>query len=165
MGLDWAYVGLNRKQVDTITTRKIYADSWIIFEDVRWYVDSSAIVVRWSESYSAWDTWWVVCLWSMIKDIEELEKLNMTMHKKLLMDLILQSLIHSLWNYYMNKYYSTLTELINMLVNKGSWKVQRYILGEPKESFTCLQKVCRIAQNWSYNFFFIRFWCMLRILI
>ena len=42
----------------------------------------------------------------MIKDIEELENLDMTMHKKLLMDLILQFLIHmdSLWNYYMNKY-------------------------------------------------------------
>ena len=72
---------------------------------------------------------------TMIEDIEELEKLDVIMHKKLLMNLILQSLIHMdrLWNYYMNKYYSILTELINMLVTKGSWKVQRYIPKEPKE--------------------------------
>ena len=57
----------------------------------------------------------------MIKDIEELEKLDMTMLKKLQIDLILQSLIYigSLENYYMNKYYSILTELVNMLVTKG----------------------------------------------
>ena len=52
----------------------------------------------------------------MINDTKELEKLDMTMHKKLLMDLILQFLINmsSLWNYYMNKYYSNLTELFNI---------------------------------------------------
>ena len=28
-------------------------------------VDSSTSVVRWSESYSAYDAWWTVSLWSL----------------------------------------------------------------------------------------------------
>ena len=59
------------------------------------------------------------CL-TMINDLEELEKLEMTMHKELQVDLILQSLRSSYgWfivNYHMNKIDSTLSELLNMLV-------------------------------------------------
>ena len=54
----------------------------------------------------------------MIKDLEELEKLDMMMQKKLQVDLILQSLT-SLYdqfivNYHMNKLNYTLSELVNM---------------------------------------------------
>ena len=56
----------------------------------------------------------------MIKDIKELQKLEMNMYKKLQVDLILQSLSDSygqfIMNYHMNKIDSTLSELLNMLV-------------------------------------------------
>ena len=59
------------------------------------------------------------CL-TMIKDIEELQKLRMNMDKKLWVDLILQSLPDSygqfIMNYHMNKIYATLLELLNMLM-------------------------------------------------
>ena len=59
------------------------------------------------------------CL-TMIKDIEELQKLEMNMDKELQVDLILQSLPDSygqfIMNYYMNKIDATLLELLNMLV-------------------------------------------------
>ncbi|XP_010930442.1 uncharacterized protein [Elaeis guineensis] len=55
-----------------------------------------------------------------IKDIKELQKLNMTIHKDLLVDLILQSIPDSygqfIVNYHKNKIESTLSELLNMLV-------------------------------------------------
>ena len=56
----------------------------------------------------------------MIKDLKELEKLNMTMQEELQVDLILQSLT-SLYgqfivNYHMNKIDCILTELLNILV-------------------------------------------------
>ena len=59
------------------------------------------------------------CL-TMIKDIEELQKLEMTMDKELQVDLILQFFPNSyekfIMNYRMNKIDSTLSELLNMLV-------------------------------------------------
>ena len=56
----------------------------------------------------------------VIKDIEDLEKLELEMQKKLYMDLILQSLTSSysqfIINFYMNKLDCIISELINMLV-------------------------------------------------
>ena len=46
----------------------------------------------------------------------------------------------------MNKHYSTLIQLIDMLVTKEPRKVQRHILGKPKEILTCFWKVYQIAQ-------------------
>ena len=72
------------------------------------------------------------CL-TMIKDIEELQKLEMMMDKKLHVDLIFQSLSDSfrqfIMNYHMNKIYSTLSELLNMLVTaEGTLKGSRGIV-------------------------------------
>ena len=57
---------------------------------------------------------------TMIKDIEELQKLRMNMDKELQVDLILQSFSDSyeqfIMNYHINKIDSTLSELLNMLV-------------------------------------------------
>ena len=69
------------------------------------------------------------CL-TMIKDLEELEKLGMSMHKELQIDLILQSLPDSfgqfIVNYHMNKIECTKTELLNMLVTaEGALKGSR----------------------------------------
>ncbi|XP_073099946.1 uncharacterized protein [Elaeis guineensis] len=69
------------------------------------------------------------CL-TMIKDMEELEKLGMSMDKKLQIDMILQSLIDSymqfIVNYHMNKIQCTKLELLNMLVTtKGTLKSSR----------------------------------------
>ncbi|MDM1786904.1 hypothetical protein, partial [Acinetobacter bereziniae] len=59
------------------------------------------------------------CL-NMIKDLEELEKLGMSMDKELQIDLVLQSLTDSygqyIVNFHMNKIQCTLAELMNMLV-------------------------------------------------
>nr|XP_029121228.1 uncharacterized protein LOC114914360 [Elaeis guineensis] len=56
----------------------------------------------------------------MIKDLEELEKLDISIDKELQIDLILQSLIDSygqfIVNFYMNKIQCTLTKLMNMLI-------------------------------------------------
>ena len=56
----------------------------------------------------------------MIKDFEELEKLDMSMDKDLQVDLILQSLTDSyrqfIVNFYMNEIQCTIYELVNMLV-------------------------------------------------
>ena len=58
------------------------------------------------------------CL-TMIKDLEELEKLDMSMDKDLQVDLILQSLTYSygqfVVNSYINKIQCTIYELVNML--------------------------------------------------
>ena len=58
----------------------------------------------------------------VIKDIKELEKLDMTMHKKLLVDLIIQSLPivygQFMINYHINNLDSTLSGLIKILVTK-----------------------------------------------
>ena len=72
------------------------------------------------------------CL-TIIKDIEELQKLCMNMDKKLQVDLILQSLPdlygQFIINYHMNKIDSTLPELLNMLVIvKGTLKSSRGIV-------------------------------------
>ena len=69
------------------------------------------------------------CL-TMIKDIEELQKLRMNMDKELQVDLILQSLSDSygqfIMNYHMNKIDTTLPELLNILVTvKGTLKSSR----------------------------------------
>ena len=66
----------------------------------------------------------------MIKNLEELEKLDMTMHRELQVDLILQSFIGSrgqfIVNYHMNKIDYTLTELLVMLVTtEGTLKSLR----------------------------------------
>ena len=57
---------------------------------------------------------------TMIKDLEKLEKLGMTMHKELQTDLIPQSLPASyeqfIVNYHMNKTVCNKTELLNKLV-------------------------------------------------
>ena len=57
---------------------------------------------------------------TMIKDIEELQKLGLNMDKELQVDLIFQSFFDSygqfIMNYYMNKIDSTLPKLLNMLV-------------------------------------------------
>ena len=57
---------------------------------------------------------------TMIKDIEEPQKLEINIDKELQVDLILQSLLDSygqfIMNYHMNKIDSTLSELLNMLV-------------------------------------------------
>ena len=63
----------------------------------------------------------------MIKDIKQLEKLGIPIHRKLQIDLILQSLTSSFaqfyMNYNMNKLNYTLLELMNMLVsNEGILK-------------------------------------------
>ena len=59
------------------------------------------------------------CL-SMIKDLTELEKLEMTMHNELHVHLMQQSLSSSfgqfIVKYHMNKIDSTLQKLLNMLV-------------------------------------------------
>ena len=59
------------------------------------------------------------CL-TMIKDLEELEKLDLTIQKKLQVDLILQFLTSSygqfIINYHMNKLDCALLKLVNMLV-------------------------------------------------
>ena len=56
----------------------------------------------------------------MIKDLKELEKLDMSKDKKLLIDLILQSLTDSyaqfIVNIYMNKIQCTIAKLVNILV-------------------------------------------------
>ena len=56
----------------------------------------------------------------IIKNLEELEKLGMSIQKELQVDLILQFLISSysqfIINYHMNKIDCTLSELINTLV-------------------------------------------------
>ena len=92
----------------------------------------------------------------MNKEIQELTIRHMIIHKKSLIDLILQSLIYtdSLWNYYMNKYYSILTKLVNMLITKGSWKVQRYIPGEPKE---CWHTFGRFVELLKFDLWFSLF--------
>ena len=66
----------------------------------------------------------------MIKDLEELEKLGMTMHKELQTDLILQSFPDSyekfIVNYHINKIDCTLAKLLNMLVTvEGALKSSR----------------------------------------
>ena len=57
---------------------------------------------------------------TVIKDIEELEKLELEMQKELQMNLILQSLMSSysqfIINFHMNKLDYTIFELVNMLV-------------------------------------------------
>ena len=67
---------------------------------------------------------------TMIKDIEELQKLGMNMNKEPQVDLIMQSLPDSygqlIMNYHMNKIDSTLPELLNMLViTEGTLKNSR----------------------------------------
>ena len=56
----------------------------------------------------------------MIKDLEKLEKLDMSMDKELQIDLILQSLIDShgqfVVNFHRNKIQCIIYELVNMLV-------------------------------------------------
>lgn len=56
----------------------------------------------------------------MIKDLEKLEKLGMSLHETLQIDLILQSLTNSYeWfiiNYHMNKIWCTKAKLVNILV-------------------------------------------------
>ena len=66
----------------------------------------------------------------MIKDIEQLEKLGIPIHKELQVDLIFQSLTSSfasfVMNYNINKLNYTLPELMNMLVsNEGTLKSLR----------------------------------------
>ena len=60
----------------------------------------------------------------MIKDIKKLKRLDMTMHKELLVDLILQSLfsLYGLFmvNYYMNDHLSILSKLVKVLLTKKS---------------------------------------------
>ena len=67
---------------------------------------------------------------TVIKDIEELGKLELDMQKKLQIDLILQSLtsLYSQFiiNFYVNKLDCTIPELINMLVTiKRTLKILR----------------------------------------
>ena len=67
---------------------------------------------------------------TVIKNIEELEKLRLEIQKELQMYLILQSLMSSysqfIINFYMNKLDCTIPELINMLVTtKGTLKSSR----------------------------------------
>ncbi|XP_073112285.1 uncharacterized protein [Elaeis guineensis] len=61
---------------------------------------------------------------TMIKNLEELEKLDMSIDKELYIDLILQSLTDSfvqfIVNFHMNKIQCTITELVNMLVTTES---------------------------------------------
>ena len=69
------------------------------------------------------------CL-TMIKGIEELQKLEMNMDKKLQVNLILQSLSDLygwfIMNYHMNKIDSILSELLNILVTaEGTLKGSR----------------------------------------
>ena len=64
---------------------------------------------------------------TIIKDLEKLKKLGMTMHKELQTDLIPQSLLASyeqfIVNYHMNKIVCTKIELLNKLVtNLGTLK-------------------------------------------
>ena len=94
----------------------------------------------------------------MIEDIKELEKLDMTIQKELVVDMILQSLTilygQFMVNYHMNNHYSILSKFVNILVTKESWKVQKYIPEEPKEVRTRLRRHVEIVQNWSYDFLF-----------
>ena len=67
---------------------------------------------------------------TMIKNLEELEKLELSMQRELKVDLILQSLTSSfgqfIINYHMNKLDCNLSELINMLVTiEGTLKNSR----------------------------------------
>ena len=67
---------------------------------------------------------------TMIKDIEEFQKLKMNMDKKLQVDLIFQSLSDSyrqvIMNYHMNKIDATLSELLNILLTaEGTLKNSR----------------------------------------
>ena len=69
----------------------------------------------------------------MIQDIKELQKLGMNMDKKLVVDLMLQSLPDSfgqfIMNYHMNEIDRTLPELLNMLVIvEGTLKSSRGIV-------------------------------------
>ena len=69
------------------------------------------------------------CL-TMIKDIEELQKLEMNMDKELQVDLIIQPLSDSyrqfIMNYHINKIDSTLPELLNILITaEGTLKSSR----------------------------------------
>ena len=78
------------------------------------------------------------CL-TMIKDIEELQKLDMD--KELQVDLILQSLPDSygqfIMNYHMNKIDSTLLELLHMLVTaEGTLKSSRGIVLSMERTFS-----------------------------
>ena len=56
----------------------------------------------------------------MIKNLEELEKLDVKLDQDLRIDIILQSLTDAYWqfimNYHMHKLQNTLAELINMLI-------------------------------------------------
>ena len=58
----------------------------------------------------------------MIKDIKELERLDMTLHKELLVDLILRSLFNLyesfMVNYHLNDNLGILFELVKVLVTK-----------------------------------------------
>ena len=57
----------------------------------------------------------------MIKDLEELEKLDVKFDQDLQIDIILQSLTDAygqfIMNYHMHKLQNTLVELMNMLIN------------------------------------------------
>ena len=69
------------------------------------------------------------CL-TMNKDLEELEKLGLTMQKELQVDLILQFITNSysqfIINYHMNKLDCTLSKLLNILVTtEGTLKSSR----------------------------------------
>ena len=78
---------------------------------------------------------------TVIKDIEELEKLELDMQKELQMDLILQSLTSSysqfIINFHMNKLDCTILELVNILVTiEGTLKSSRgSILAVEQTSF------------------------------
>ena len=78
---------------------------------------------------------------TVIKDIEEHEKLKLEMQKKLQMDLILQSLTslcsQFIINLYMNKLDCTIPELVNMLVaTEGTLKSSKgTILAMEQTSF------------------------------
>ena len=89
------------------------------------------------------------CL-TMIKDLEELEKLGLMMQKKFQVDLILQFLTSSygqfIVNYHMNNHDSTLSDLVKILVTKKPEKVQRYIPREPKEKDTSWEGISKLLK-------------------
>ena len=96
---------------------------------------------------------------TMIKDIEELQKLEMNMNKKLQVDLILQSLPDSygqfIMNYHMNKIDVTLPELLNMLVtaegilksSRGTVLAMERASSKKKSSFKKKKKSIKKQKN------------------
>ena len=76
---------------------------------------------------------------TIIKNLEELEKLRLTIQRELKIDLILQSLTslfgQFIINYHMNKLDCNLSELVNLLVTaERTLKCSRYsILESPKK--------------------------------